>query len=1049
MKRTVRLLAVSLLISITAIFLFACSVGGEHTVTFTDESGAVYQTVTVEHGKTVQRPGTPTKTGHLFSGWFYGDSQWNFKSAVNEDITIVAKWMATNVTVAFDTAGSDRIESITLEYGSTLELPTPAPLDDYVFLGWYCGAVKWDNTMPVTASMTLTAAWRPEHVTVKFDTVGGSAAPTPSVIGYGETVSEPATPTKNNAIFLGWYYGESKWDFSTAITENITLYAKWQSEYVYVTFDSAGGSSVETQKIRFNTEASEPADPTRDTYTFAGWYNGTTPFDFSKKITSNITLTAKWDEICVSVTFDSNGGGRVDPLSVHVGTAAKAPFSPTKSGYYFDGWLLDGAPFDFSTVITENITLTAKWISAQDKMWRDYEASLDAKTYTALKKMYDFYDGYSTVNWLARLWDDKLGGFYYSNSARDYEGYLVDLESTNQAISWLKANGVISSVNDLPNSMKLSIVKFAKSTQCATDGYFYHPQWPQGTANLNTDRYGRDLGWATGLINDLKVDTDGDGVEEKQFPSYCAPNGNKCKTHYYGGGSCSYLTSAASLAVTSRADTALTGAFSNSTVSTAVSHLTSSTVTPTATVSSKPDYSSAEAFSAWLEAYNSTIKVDSGKAHNLSALKSEIIAKGYGKIVLDHLDRVQKEVYNEQVAAGETPTGMWQKPVNYRAVWGLLKYSSFYNDGTCGREIKYALEMVDTAIKVINMPADGEYYMNDLFNQWSSINNLISNVKKYNPDKLEAVYAKFRASAPTLIDNSLAKITPFKTADGGFGYTCTGNSLSTIYGVPISKGLVESDVNGTSLCFSMYRAIFTCLGYEVILPCSYEDYARFLRIANTPKPTENFSSGVPDTITETKKTSEYNLSTVTDPKDAGNKVLSFTSGIITTTSDKITFSTLSQTGSCFVFESDLYVKSTSSDGNLFQINMGGAYMIMLHKSGSKVTVMETDTTAKSPTSTTGTASTDEWFNLRVEYYTHTGLGTSTPKIKVFINDKLSAESTLYFGKCDSKTPATQYKTVSFYSMKAVKTVLLIDNCYFKAIDKDYSSTSHSTNDIIK
>jgi hypothetical protein len=340
--------------------------------------------------------------------------------------------------------------------------------------------------------------------------------------------------------------------------------------------------------------------------------------------------------------------------------------------------------------------------------------------------------------------------------------------------------------------------------------------------------------------------------------------------------------------------------------------------------------------------------------------------------------------------------------------------------------------------------------MNDLYNQWSSINSLISNVKHYAPDKLDAIHQKFRAKAPDLIDNTLKKIEPFKTAGGGFGYTSTGNSLSAIYGVPISKGLVESDVNATGLCYSLYRTVFTCLGYTIVPTCSSEDYARFIKIVTAEKPAQTFSDGIPDNLSESIKTSEYKLETVTDPKDSTNKVLSFTSGATKeASSDRITFTTSASSGKCFVFESDLYVDSSSDNGYLFQINMGGAYMFTLHKNGSTVTIMETDTTSKSPTSTLTTVKTGEWFTIRVEYYTHTSLGTSTPKIKVFINDKIVAQSELYYGKCDGKTPATKYSQAYFYSMKAFKTKILIDNCYFTAIDKDYSSTSHSTKDITK
>ncbi len=105
-----------------------------------------------------------------------------------------------------------------------------------------------------------------------------------------------------------------------------------------------------------------------------------------------------------------------------------------------------------------------------------------------------FTDG--LVDWFANLWDDKIGAFYYSVSARDHEGFLPDIESTAQAMGHLATAGMFEE-GAAPFDMDKKAALFAKALQ-DPDGYFYHPQWGK---NIGTSRRGRDLGNALGLIS--------------------------------------------------------------------------------------------------------------------------------------------------------------------------------------------------------------------------------------------------------------------------------------------------------------------------------------------------------------------------------------------------------------------------------------------------------------------------------------------------------------------------------------------------------------------
>ena len=135
-----------------------------------------------------------------------------------------------------------------------------------------------------------------------------------------------------------------------------------------VTFDSDGGTSVTAQSVEAGKKATEPTPPTKSGYTFLGWYLGEEKWSFvGYVITENITLTAKWEAnetpaTKYTVTFDSDGGTSVTAQSVEAGKKATEPTPPTKSGYTFLGWYLGEEKWSFvGYVVTENITLTAKW----------------------------------------------------------------------------------------------------------------------------------------------------------------------------------------------------------------------------------------------------------------------------------------------------------------------------------------------------------------------------------------------------------------------------------------------------------------------------------------------------------------------------------------------------------------------------------------------------------------------------------------------------------------------------------------------------------------
>ncbi len=187
-------------------------------------------------------------------------------------------------------------------------------------------------------SAGITVAAKGAH-TVTFDyNYGGKGTYLELSVQDGETVKRPDNPTRSDYSFDGWYTkssGGTKFDFDTKITKDITLYAQWvkndmvpsvpddpDDEDTYtVTFDSNGGSYVESQMVRGRTCAVQPDDPEKENCIFIGWYcsNGySVPYDFDAPVDHNITIYAKWfDE---DNTIDSDGDGLTDALEEEFGT---------------------------------------------------------------------------------------------------------------------------------------------------------------------------------------------------------------------------------------------------------------------------------------------------------------------------------------------------------------------------------------------------------------------------------------------------------------------------------------------------------------------------------------------------------------------------------------------------------------------------------------------------------------------------------------------------------------------------------------------------------
>ena len=176
------------------------------------------------------------------------------------------------------------------------------------------------------------------------------------VLPSGTLATRPDAPAATPGYtFGGWNKADgTAWDYaSDKVTDNITLYAKWAANTYTITFDTAGGSEIAPITQDYGTVITAPKAPTREGYTFIGW---------DKEIPTtmpaeNMTVTAQWEINQYTITFDTNGGSEIAPITQDYGTHITAPANPTREGYTFIGWDMEFP----TTMPAENITLKAKW----------------------------------------------------------------------------------------------------------------------------------------------------------------------------------------------------------------------------------------------------------------------------------------------------------------------------------------------------------------------------------------------------------------------------------------------------------------------------------------------------------------------------------------------------------------------------------------------------------------------------------------------------------------------------------------------------------------
>ena len=205
-----------------------------------------------------------------------------------------------------------------------------------------------------------------DKYTVTFDSDGGSEVKSQEV-SDGKKANEPDAPTKTGYTFGGWFVKTTEWNFlAYTVTENVTLKAKWVANEYTLKFNSNGGNEIADIVVTYDGDYTLP-EPKKENYVFLGWKEGETVYEQSGKWqkASGATLTAEWVIAKSTITFETNGGSVVAPMTINYGENYTLPTS-TRENYALVGWFLGEKKFESGTPLTGDITLSARWQGVTD-----------------------------------------------------------------------------------------------------------------------------------------------------------------------------------------------------------------------------------------------------------------------------------------------------------------------------------------------------------------------------------------------------------------------------------------------------------------------------------------------------------------------------------------------------------------------------------------------------------------------------------------------------------------------------------------------------------
>lgn len=278
----------------------------EFTVTFYDWDGTILKTEKVKYGQAATAPAAPAREGYTFTGWDKAFTN------VQSNLTINAVYEQIEYTVTFRDWNGAVLKTEKVKWGQDATAPANPTREGYTFTGWDKAFTN------VQSALTVNAVYEQNEYTVTFYDWDGTVLKTETV-KWGQAATAPADPVREAYTFTGWDKA------FTNVRSNLEVHAVYTEigvpEYI-VTFCDWDGTVLKRQTVVHGQDATAPADPARDGYTFTGWDKAFT------NIQSDLTVTAVYTqnsvepdpgtgELTYTTQFNAGANGWIDGAVWH------------------------------------------------------------------------------------------------------------------------------------------------------------------------------------------------------------------------------------------------------------------------------------------------------------------------------------------------------------------------------------------------------------------------------------------------------------------------------------------------------------------------------------------------------------------------------------------------------------------------------------------------------------------------------------------------------------------------------------------------------------
>ena len=428
----------------------------QYTITFDTDGGSTIDAITQDYGTKITAPADPTKTGYIFAGW---DKEIP-ETMPAENLSIKARWNAEQYTITWMVDGEETKTTVKYNklpsYGENDPTKAATAEYSYEFIGWE------PELKPATVDATYTAKFNavPREYTITWDVDGIRDE---QKVAFGEVITAPEKPTKEGYTFTGWMIGEGEALPETMPAQNIVATAQWAKNKYNITFVfGVEGREDEVKEVEWDATVNEPAAVSKEGHTLEGWYytdgEEEKKFDFEadKMPMHDLTLKAKWTINQYTITFDTDGGSTIKPITQDYDTVITAPEVPTKDGYTFKEWspaLPETMPAgDMTVKAIYDYTYTG-WIT--DEKGKTYLENGEKKYYQiwATIEGQEYYfnvEGYVVTGWQELTKDDRStlfvfddNGVFQSNMNGVNTNYGVNTYYDTGDIYWVVNGGVV------------------------------------------------------------------------------------------------------------------------------------------------------------------------------------------------------------------------------------------------------------------------------------------------------------------------------------------------------------------------------------------------------------------------------------------------------------------------------------------------------------------------------------------------------------------------------------------------------------------------------